>query len=889
MSWIVSLILLFGGLYATTRFRLSLLTWTVIFGAGLLLLTLTGVLPGLLAVVLWPLFIVMALFNVESLRRQYLSTPMLRYIQKALPPISETERQAIEAGTTWWEANLFQGDPDYDKLLDVPEAGLSEQEQAYMDGPVEELCRMLDDWQITEELEDLPREVWEFMAREKFWAINIPKKYGGLEFSAEANSAIVMKIGTRSGTAAVTVMVPNSLGPAELLMEYGTSEQKDYYLPRLATGEEIPCFGLTNPQAGSDAGAIPDSGVVCKGMHDGEEVIGLRLNWEKRYITLGPVATLLGLAFKAYDPDQLLGDQEQLGITCALIPTHLEGIRIGERHYPMDAPFQNGPNYGKDVFIPLSYVIGGEDGVGKGWRMLMESLAVGRAISLPAAGTAAAKLSARTTGAYARVREQFGIPIGKFEGVREALARIGGLTYMMDAGRLLTTSALKLGERPSVITAILKYHLTENARTVVNDAMDVHGGRGICRGPSNYLAQAYTQLPILITVEGANILTRSMIIFGQGAMRCHPHLLDEIKFAQAEIDDTVREEFDRTLSRHIGYSVMNAIKSLVFGLSGSLLAPGGSRGSMGKYYRQFSRYSASFAILADITLLILGGELKRKESLSARFGDALSHMYLGTASLKRFKDQGEPEADRPLVEWACEHALHEVELALDGILRNFPAPALGVLLRAIVFPLGRRRRAPSDRLGRRVAELLLAPSEARDRLTAGMYLDDSPEDVVGSLEDALRKVLEAEPLLKKLREQGHRFEHAPGQGYRSWVDELVREELISQAEADILVAAREATLKVIAVDHFPANSTLLEDEPAGADSPGAAGPEAGTEARVVDEDVEQSAPEAAAKQGSGEAGPGAQPGAGAPGNGAAASGAPGDGEQEAGDKGNPVA
>jgi len=819
MSWIISLIVLFAGLYATTRLRLSLPTWTVIFGAGLLLLGATGLLPGLLALILWPLFILMVLFNIEPLRRRYLSTPVLEYLKKALPPISETERQAIEAGTTWWEADLFQGSPDFGKLLEVPEPGLSEAEQEYLDGPVEELCGMLDDWRISQD-QDLPREVWEYMAREKFWAINIPRKYGGLELSPEANSAIVMKVGSRSATAAVTVMVPNSLGPAELLLEYGTQEQKDYYLPRLATGEEIPCFGLTSPQAGSDASSIPDYGVVCRGEHEGREVLGLRVSWDKRYITLGPVATLLGLAFKAYDPDHLLGDEDYLGITCALVPTDLEGVRIGERHKPMDAAFQNGPNWGEDVFIPLSYVIGGERWIGRGWRMLMESLAVGRAISLPASSTAAAKLSARTTGAYARVREQFGIPIGKFEGVQEALARIGGLTYMMDAGRLLTTSALKMGERPSVVTAILKYHLTESARVVVNDAMDVHGGRGICQGPRNYLAQAYTQLPILITVEGANILTRSMIIFGQGAMRCHPYLLDEIRFARGEIDETLREDFDRTLTGHIGYTVMNGIRSLVYGLSGALLAPGAEHDAMGRYYRQFARYSASFAVLADIALLMLGGALKRKESLSARFGDALSHMYLGTAALKRFKDQGEPEADRPLVEWACQHCLYEIEQALDGILRNLPSRALGIVLRGVVFPLGRRRSEPGDRLTHRVAELLLEPSEARDRLTAGMYLKDSAEDVVGLLEDALEKVMEVEPLLKKLKDQGQRFEAAPGHGYKEWVEELVNEGMVERSDADRLLAAREATSAVIAVDHFPGYSSLREAAEAGSGNGG---------------------------------------------------------------------
>ncbi|MGA8258948.1 MAG: acyl-CoA dehydrogenase [Arenicellales bacterium] len=807
MFWIVSLVALFAFLYATTQWRLSLLTWTVLFGAGVVLLSATGVLPGLMAVILWPLLIVMILFNFEGLRRQYVSNPILEYLRKALPPISDTEREAIEAGTTWWDADLFQGNPDYAKLLDVPPPGLSEEEQAYMDGPVEQLCAMLDDWRISED-GDLPKEVWEFMARERFWAINIPREYGGLEFSPEANSAIVVKVGSRSGTAAVTVMVPNSLGPAELLLRYGTQEQKEYYLPRLALGEEIPCFGLTSPLAGSDAGSIPDHGVVCRGEYNGEEVLGLKLNWEKRYITLGPVATLLGLAFKAYDPEHLLGEVDYLGITCALVPTDLQGVRIGERHHPMDAAFQNGPNFGTDVFIPLSFVIGGRDWIGKGWRMLMESLAVGRAISLPASGTAAAKLCARTTGAYAMVREQFGMPIGKFEGVQEALAQIGGLTYMMDAGRLLTTSALKLGERPSVITAILKYHLTEAARTVVNHAMDIHGGRGICRGPANYLAQTYAEMPIAITVEGANILTRSMIIFGQGAMRCHPYLLNEIRLSQSEIDDSVRDEFDRMLADHVGYTVTNGVRSLVYSLSGSLLAPGGERGKMATYYRRFARYSASFALLADVTLLALGGALKRKESLSARFGDALSYLYLGTAALKRFKDFGEPEADRPLVEWACRHCLYEIQRALDGVLGNFPIPALGVLLRAVVFPLGRRQRGPGDRLGHRVADLLLEPSDTRDRLTAGIYLNDSPNDVTGCLEDALRKVLEAAPLLKKLKGMGHRFEPAPGCDYKDWVAELLEEDLVSSREAEVLTRAREATLKVIAVDHFPPQSTL---------------------------------------------------------------------------------
>lgn len=809
MSWIISLIIVFLGLYATTRYRLPLLSWTVWFGVVLLILSISGTLPGLLGFVLWIAFIAMALLNVSELRRRFLSQPILRYIRRSLPPISDTEREAIEAGTTWWEAELFQGNPDWEKFDDIPAPQLSSEEQAFLDGPVEKLCEMLDDWQITHELNDLPKEIWEFMAKERFWSINIPKKYGGLEFSAEANSAIVVKIATRSGTAAVTVMVPNSLGPAELLLHYGTEGQKDYYLPRLATGEEIPCFGLTNPHAGSDASAIPDYGIVCKGKYKGEDVLGFRVWWDKRYITLGPVATLLGLAFKAYDPDHLLSETEDLGMTCALVPTDTDGITIGERHYPLNAAFQNGPNRGDGVFIPIDWVIGGQEQVGKGWRMLMESLAVGRAISLPASGLAVSKLSARVTGAYARVRQQFGISIGKFEGVEESLARIGGLTYMMDAGRSLTNSGLKLGEKPSVISAILKYHLTEGARQVVNDAMDVHGGRGICMGPSNYLARGYQQIPIAITVEGANILTRSMIIFGQGAMRCHPYLLKEIELAQSKDELSSEDAFDGVLLSHLGYTAINGIRSLVYALSASRLAPGGSESKItGAYYRKFSRYSATFAFLSDLTLLILGGLLKRKEKLSGRFADALSYLYLGTACLKHHKNAGEPKADLPLLEWACQHCLFQVQTALDGVLRNFPVTGLGWILRVLVFPLGMNQRRPDDRLGHKVARLLLEPSDTRDRLTAGMYINDDPEDIIGCLEDALKKTLAAEPIEKKLKEKGHRYE-PKGDNYEDWLSELVQESVLSHTDAEILSAARDASTKIIQVDHFPAQSTLF--------------------------------------------------------------------------------
>ncbi len=804
MSWLISLTAICGFLAAVARWRATLMTWTTSFAGLVVVLTLSGLLPGLLGFVLWVALIVLVLLNVTEFRRKYLSVPTLNYIRKILPPISATEREAIDAGTVWWEAELFRGAPDWDKLLSFPAVSLSADEQAFLDGPVEQLCAMLDDWQITSELSDLPEDVWSFMAKERFWAVNIPTSYGGLGFSPAANSAIVLKVASRSGSAGVTVMVPNSLGPAELLLHYGTGAQKEHYLPRLARGEEIPCFALTNPHAGSDAGAIPDYGVVCKAEHEGQEVLGIRVTWNKRYITLGPVATLLGLAFKAYDPDHLLGDVEELGMTCALIPTKTPGVNIGKRHYPLDAAFQNGPNSGNDVFIPMDWIIGGQEQIGKGWRMLMESLAAGRAISLPASGLAGAKVAARTTGAYARIREQFGLPIGRFEGVQEAMARIGGLTYLMDGARSLTNSGLNSGEKPSVISAIMKYHLTEGSRQVLNDAMDVHGGRGICMGPNNYLARAYQQIPIAITVEGANILTRSLIIFGQGAMRCHPYLLKEIELAARTDEMETEIEFDEVLTAHLGHVATNAARSLVYGLSGARLVPAPEHPVAVKYYRAFGRYSAALALLADVASLMLGGSLKRREALSGRFADVLSFLYLGSGALKHFADSGRPEADVPLLEWACQHCAQQIDQAIDSILRNFPNRWLGFALRVIVMPLGRRSGGPSDKLSGEVAEILMTPSESRDRLTAGIYLSQDPQDILGRLEDAMQKVVAAEPIRRRLKNA--RLSPAPMSDYAQWVKALVDEKTIKAEEAQILISAQLATDAVFQVDDFPAQN-----------------------------------------------------------------------------------
>ncbi len=639
----------------------------------LLVFTLAGGFNLFWGLLFWSVFLApVVLLGIPRLRQSYLSRPLLQRIRKILPPMSATERDAIEAGSVWWEAELFRGAPDWQVLQDYRLPVLSAQEQAFIDGPVEQLCAMIDDWDITHKRMDLPPEIWDFLKQHRFFGMMIPQRYGGLEFSAYAHSSVVTKISSRSISAGVTVMVPNSLGPAELLMHYGTEEQKDFYLPRLADGREIPCFALTGPFAGSDAGAIPDHGVACMGEYQGKQVLGLRLNWDKRYITLGPVATVLGLAFKAFDPDGLLGDQEDLGITCALIPANTPGITIGNRHFPLNAAFQNGPNSGKDVFIPLDYIIGGQENIGNGWRMLVESLSVGRGISLPALAVAAGKSCVRHTGAYAHVRKQFNTSIGKFEGVEEALARIGGMTYMMEAGRLLTLSALDSGERPSVITAILKCYNTEHMRQIVNDAMDIHGGRGICMGPSNYLARAYQTLPVGITVEGANILTRSMIIFGQGAIRCHPYLMREMDAAtMADLSDA-EETFDQALRGHAEYFITNFCRAFIYGISGSHLAPAPYPGRVGNYYRRLGQMSAAFAVTADLVLMILGGAFKRKEKLSGRFADALGYMFYASATLKKFEADGQPRSDLPLVEWSAKYCLYHQQVMRDVSISKFP-------------------------------------------------------------------------------------------------------------------------------------------------------------------------------------------------------------------------
>lgn len=796
------LVLVLGTAYLAHR-RTAPLPALAIVAAYLLIMGAYSHAPGWLLVIFWLLWLAVAIpLALPDLRRKHFTAPLFAWFQKVLPPMSNTEKDAIEAGTVWWDGELFSGRPDWDKLLAYPKATLTAEEQAFIDGPTEELCAMVSEWEIGQRM-DLPPEAWEHIKQHGFFALIIPKEYGGKGFSAYAHSQVAMKLATRSGDLASTVMVPNSLGPAELLLHYGTEEQRNHYLPRLARGDDIPCFALTGPLAGSDAGAMPDSGVICKGQWNGEEVVGLRLNWEKRYITLGPVATLLGVAFKAYDPDHLLGDKDELGISLALIPTDTPGVNIGRRHIPLGAAFMNGPNSGKDVFIPLDYLIGGPEYLGKGWMMLMNCLSVGRSISLPAVGTGAAKFTSLVTGQYSQVREQFNVPLSAFEGIQEALARIGGNAWLMDSARILTANAVDLGEKPSVLSAILKYHLTERGRECITHAMDVHGGKGIIMGPSNYLGRSWQGAPIFITVEGANILSRNLMIFGQGAIRCHPYVLKEMALAGREDRDQALLEFDDLLMQHIGFAVSNAASTLILSLSMGLLGKVPGDRISRPYFRALNRLSAAFAMLADLSMMLLGGELKRRERLSARLGDVLSHLYLASAALKRYHDQDYPEHVRPLLHWALEESLGKAETAIDELLSNFPNRLLGSALRVLVFPFGRRHQGPDDHLDAQVAAIIgrNAGDPALEELLEGCFRPTSTDDPVGALQHALNLLQEAAPLQKKLYKavKAGQVRETPGQNE---IETAVAASVLSAEEGQQLQRAEQARRVVIDVDDF---------------------------------------------------------------------------------------
>jgi acyl-CoA dehydrogenase len=783
--------------------RASLAQATVVLGLLLVHYTAFGAGPLWWKVALWGLYLPHVVLNIRPLRRYVISNRFLRIYKRMLPPMSTTEREALEAGTVWWDGELFTGGPDWSKLLSAKVPTLSAEEQAFIDGPCEELCRMINDWDITHRRADLPPEVFDFIKKKGFWAMIIPKKYGGLEFSAYAHSCVVVKIASRSGTVASTVVVPNSLGPAELLMHYGTEEQRNHYLPRLARGDEIPCFGLTGPRAGSDAGSIPDTGVVCRGTYQGREVIGIRLNFSKRYITLAPIATLIGLAFRLFDPDQLMdGDQTDYGITVALVPRNTPGITIGRRHFPLNGPFQNGPIRGRDVFVPLDAIIGGPKMAGQGWRMLVEQLSVGRCISLPSIATGGSKGALYSTGAYARIRRQFNMPVGKFEGVEAVIARMAARTYIMDAARSVTTGAIDGGEKPSVPAGILKYHTTEMGRMIANDAMDVQGGKGIMLGPKNYLGRGYQLVPVSITVEGANILTRSLIIFGQGAVRCHPWVLKEMNAAQDPDHARGMRDFDAALFHHIGFTISNAVRSFVGAVTLSRIVTAPLRGPTTRYFEHINRFSASFAFATDIAMLSLGGYLKKKENLSARLGDVLSSMYLASMVLKHYQNQGAPPADLPLVEYSCRSLLYQAQEQLHSFLRNFPIRWLAGLMRLVIFPRGLTYSAPSDRLNPQIAELMMNPGEARERLCHYVYRTLEPTNHLGLVQQAMELAIAAEPVLKRIRVEGVKTGEVHALDLPGQIREAQAAGIITEAEAAQLREYDRKVMDIIHVDDF---------------------------------------------------------------------------------------
>ena len=784
--------------------RMGLMNTIALTGALMVLGTLFGDI-GLLG---WLLYLVIAVpLGATNIRKTYITKKLLAFYKKVMPEMSRTEQEAIDAGSVWWDGDIFSGAPDWDKLHGIPKGRLSEEEQAFLDGPVDRVCQMVDEWQINHKEADLPAEIWDFLKEHKFFAMIIKKQYGGLEFSAYAQSRVLQKLAGCSAVLSSTVGVPNSLGPGELLQHYGTTEQQDYYLPRLADGTEVPCFALTGPEAGSDAGAIPDVGVVCKGDWNGEEILGMRLTFDKRYITLAPIATVIGLAFKLQDPDGLLGDKADLGITCALIPRDTKGLDIGRRHFPLNTPFQNGPIRGQDIFVPLDYIIGGQPMAGKGWRMLMECLSVGRCITLPSTAAGGAKTCALATGAYARIRRQFRLPVGHMEGVEEMLARIGGNTYLMDSVTRLSTVGVDLGEKPSVISAICKYHLTEKMRQVINDSMDIHGGKGIMLGPNNYLGRAYEGAPISITVEGANILTRNMMIFGQGAMRCHPYVLKELEAAAMEDRDEQLEAFDKAVFGHIGFAMSNKIRSLWFGITSNAFSSAPFADDTARYYKLLQGYSANLAFMTDVSMGMLGGDLKRRERLSARLGDILSGIYLGSATLKRFDEEGRLQEDAPLMHWALQQTLYDIETAILDFLANFPSRPVALGLKAVVIPFGRRCEKPSDRLDHKIAGILQTPSTARSRLGNGQYLTREEGNLFGDLEQTLEDVIASEPVFNRIcKDKGEKL---PFTNLGILADEALESGIINSDEADLLKRTEAGRMRTISVDDFDHEELVL--------------------------------------------------------------------------------
>ena len=802
----MSFLMLFGTFLAASfvcgYLRTRLITWTVVTAIALAFVTWQFSFGGFSLGLVWVLFIASAvIFNYKPVRQSLISKPFLGFYKKALPRLSETERVALESGSVSWDGELFTGKPNFKKLHEVPAPELRTDEQEFIDGPVAELCGMVNEFEINHTKGDMPPEVWQFLKDNGFIGMIIPKKYGGLGFSALGHSMVLQKVASRSASVAATVAVPNSLGPAELLLEYGTDEQKDHYLPRLAKGLEIPCFALTGPTAGSDATSIPDTGVVCKRKFEGKEQVGILLNFDKRYITLSPVATVIGLAFQMSDPEGLLGDKKHLGITLALIPRETKGVDVGRRHLPLDICFMNGPVRGKDVFVPMDYLIGGEKMIGQGWKMLVECLSVGRAISLPSCSTGGAKMVSYATGAYARIRKQFNMPIGRFEGIEEALCEIAGKTYSSAATSAMTALAVDQGERPAVPSAIAKMHTTDMSRDIIGNSMDIHGGKAIIMGPKNYIGNAWMGVPIWITVEGANILTRSMIIFGQGAIRCHPYVLKEMEAANLEDKEERLTKFDNILFKHIGYSFSNAVRSFFMGLGLWRLEKSPSDKFTKPFYAKISRYSAALSLAADVSMLTLGGALKKKEKTSARLGDVLSHLYMASAVLKRYRDQGSQHADQAIVAWSLHYHFYKIEQALKLLTYNFPSKVVGFILRRLVLPLGNHELPPGDRLGHKAASLILNPNETRARLTDGIDKTVSEHHFIAKMNETLIKVIDAEPLERRILKaikSGELDAITPS----DCLDQALEKEIISKSEFNKLTVVRAEVMEVISVDDF---------------------------------------------------------------------------------------
>ena len=800
MSILTIVLLYLVGATLLAYFSASLVVSAYSSAIFLVLYLFFGQLSSLVVVFLSFPIIILALLSQNNIRRNWVTAPLFKWYKKVLPKVSETEQVAIDAGTVWWEGEIFKGNPDWQKLLSSDAVKLTDEDKAFLDGPVEDLCRMVNAWDLNFKYADIPDDIVEFIKKNKFLGLIIPKEYGGMDLSPVAQVAVLTKIFSIGSVVGNYISVPNSLGPGELLVRYGTDEQKKHYLPRLANGDELPCFALTAPLAGSDATSIPDTGVICKGDWQGKEITGMRLNINKRYITLAPAASLIGLAFKLMDPDHLIGKQDDYGITCALIPRETNGLEIGRRHYPIGDPFLNGPIKGTDIFVPLDFIIGGKEMAGQGWRMLIECLSTGRAISLPTISNSIAKNALAATGTYTRIRRQFGLPIAEFEGIQKPLARMAGFSYIINAATVQTASAISMGAKPAVPASILKYHCTEMARMSIIDGMDIQGGKAVMKGPKNMLSAAYESVPVAITVEGANIMTRSLMIFGQGAIRCHPFVLKEMQLATSE-DDNAANEFDDLLCAHVRNSVRNSASAFIDAFTGSTFSCKDVPATTRKYYKYASRLSAAFAVVADVAMLTMQASLKKREMISARLGDLLSTLYLVSMVLKQYEDQGAPKDLKPVIDWACLYLFHQYQISMIEVLNNLPNRLAAWNLKLIIFPLGGHFHVPSDKLEQQVAALVTHPTDVRSRLIEGIYLTADENNQIGRLNAVLEQADQLEHLITRMR-KAVKQNSLPEVLGLDLINAAADKEIITSEEADQLREFDNKIMEIINVDDF---------------------------------------------------------------------------------------